>query len=352
MTSSTPWGAVLPTQVWLGSDTASDQPPGPGAGGTDLRDEDLEALASVGATAIRVGVDWARVMPRQGRVHDGWIEWYRSLATTAHRHGVDVWWCLLERGLPQWFVDEGGFADRRFSARWWPRWVEAAADRLGDVAAGWVPIDDPTGHARRAGGDDPVRLAESLHAMATAWRDAWRLLRGPAPVASCLRVGVVRPVDHTVPAAEAARELDHLMWRLWWRAWHHGVVDLPGIAGNELADLAGSLDVLGLWVNAAETSGPTAAGDLVLEVLERAGEEGPRRPVHLTVRSGQTEPDRCAEVMQAVAQAAHEAVEQGVSLSQCWVAPGIAGPGAPDALLDAGRRPLPVAEVLFQDRPR
>ncbi len=343
---------MLPTQVWLGNDAASDLPGGPGAGGVDLRDDDLEVLSGVGVTQIRVGVDWARVMPSPGRVHDGWIEWYRSLATVARHHGIEVWWCLLERGLPQWFANEGGFADRRFSARWWPRWVETAADHLGDLAMGWVPIDDPSGHARRSGGDDPVRVAESLHAVAAAWRDAWRLLRGPAPVASCLRVGVVQPADQTVAALEAARELDHLMWRLWWRAWNHGVVDLPGVAGNELADLAGSLDILGLWVSAADAAGSTAARDSVLKVLERASEEGPRRPVHLTVRSGQADPDRSAEMMQAIDAAAHEAVDQGVALTQCWVAPGIAGPGAPDAVLDPGRHPLAVAEVLFQDRPR
>lgn len=352
MTQPTPWGAVLPTQVWLGYDANSDQPVGSGAGGVERRDQDLEALAAIGLRSLRVGVDWSRLMPTAGRAHGGWVEWYRSLATAASMHDISVWWCLHERGVPRWFADEGGFADRRFTARWWPRWVEAAADSLGDLGAGWVPMDDPAGVARRASGDDPVRLAESLHAVASAWRDAWRILRGPLPVATCLRVGVVRPVDHTVPAQQAAREQDHFMWRLWLRAWQYGVVDLPGRAGDHLADLAGSLDVLGVWVQAGESRGSAAVEDLVLRVLERTSEEGPHKPIHLTVRPGVADPDGAGDVVTAARSAVIAARDEGVAVQHCWLAPGIAGPGAPDGLLDRDRCALPVAEVLFQDRPR
>lgn len=353
MTHPTPWGAVLPTQVWLGFDANSDQPAGSGAGGVERCDEDLEALAATGVRSLRIGVDWARLMPAAGRVHAGWVEWYRSLAATAGSHGMAVWWCLHERGVPRWFADEGGFSDRRFTARWWPRWVEAVADHLGDVAAGWVPIDDPAGVSKRAGGDtDPVRMAEALSCVASAWRDAWRILQGPVPVATCLRVGVVRPLDHTVPAQQAAREQDHLMWRLWLRAWQHGVVDLPGRAGDHMADLADSLDVLGVWVRAADAPSTAAVEDLVLRVLERTSEEGPRKPVHLTVRPGVADPERAGDMMTTVRTAAITARDEGVAVEHCWVAPAIAGPGAPDGLLDGDRCALPMAEVLFQDRPR
>jgi len=165
-------------------------------------------------------------------------------------------------------------------------------------------------------------------------------------------VGVVRPADHTVPAQQAAREADHLMWRLWMRAWQLGVVDLPGRAGDQMADLAGSLDVLGVWVHAGDAKGDAAVEDLVSQVLERTGVEGPNKPIHLTVRPGEADPERAGRVMSAVRAATIGACEQGVPVQQCWVAPGIAGPGAPDAMLDADRRALPVAEALGQDRPR
>lgn len=347
-----PWGAVLPTQVWMGFDSTSDQSPSDGAGGVVRWATDIEALAAVGIDSVRIGVDWSRVMPSPGRIHDGWIEWYRGVATCAADHGVTVWWCLLERGLPGWFADEGGFADQRFAARWWPRWVETAADHLGDLAGGWVPIDDPAGVARRAGRDDPTRMSESLPTTAQAWRDAWRQLRGPVPVASCLRVGTVRPRDHTVPALEEAREQDHLMWGLWLQAWRTGVVELPGRSGAELDDLAGSLDVMGLWINAADASSANEVEDLVMTVLERGGEQGPQRPLHLSVRPGQPDPDRAADTMNVVATAIRRARRDGVGVERAWLAPGIAGPGAPDGLLDPGRQPNPVAEILAQDRPR
>jgi len=351
MTSAT-WGAVLPVQVWLGFDAASDQVPGTGSGAHERWSEDLEALKEAGVKAVRIGVDWSRLVPAAGRVHGGWVEWYRTVGTTARQHGLDVWWCLQERAVPAWFADEGGFGDQRLTGRWWPRWVEVAADQLGDLAAGWVPLDDPSGLARRVGGDDPARTSEALGAIVHGWRDAWRILRGPAPVATSLRVGVVRPADHTVPAQQAARESDHLMWRLWLQAWRHGVLALPGRGGDHVDDLEGSLDVLGLWVHGGDAPTPTAAEDLIMAVLERAGEQGPERPIDLTLRPGHPDPERSGEIAGAAHRAIDAAADHGVAVTRRWLAPGIAAPGAPDGLLDAQRRPSPIAEALGQDRPR
>lgn len=352
MTNPTPWGAVLPTQVWLGFDASSDHAPTTGGGGVQRWVEDLEALDTAGVRHLRLGVDWSRLMPTAGRVDGGWVEWYRSVAEAARQRDLEVWWCLQERSVPAWFANDGGFADRRLTGRWWPRWVEAAADHLGDLASGWVPIDDPAGLAQRAGGAEAARTSEALQAVAVAWRDAWRILRGPIPVATCLRVGVVRPRDHTVPAQQEARERDHLMWRLWLQAWRLGVLALPGRGGDEIDDLAGSLDVFGVFVNGADAAGTAEAEDLTMTVLERSAEQGPDRPLHVTVRPGHPDPDRCAEVMSAVDTALSAAVDEGVEVTQRWLAPGIAAAGAPDGLLDAERRPSAIAEVLGQERPR
>ena len=352
MTVPTPWGAVLPTQVWLGFDPASDHAPTSGGRGAQRWSEDLEALGDAGVRHVRIGVDWSRLMPTAGRVSGGWVEWYRTVAEAARRRDLEVWWCLQERSVPAWFANDGGFADRRLTGRWWPRWVEAVTDHLGDLASGWVPIDDPAGVARRAGGDDLARQSEALTAVAVAWRDAWRLLRGPVPVATCLRVGIVRPADHTVPAQQEARERDHLMWRLWLQAWRLGVLALPGRGGDEIDDLAGSLDVFGVFVNGADAASAVEAEDLIMTVLERSGDQGPDRPVHITVRPGHPDLERCAEITAGMQTAVTSATEQGIDVTQRWVAPGIAAAGAPDGLLDTERRPTAIAEALGQDRPR
>ena len=67
-------------------------------------------------------------------------------------------------------------------------------------------------------------------------------------MSTAIGVKTVRPADQTVQAAEAARRQEHLRWNLWLDALHDGTISIPGRADRELADLAGSCDVLGIVV--------------------------------------------------------------------------------------------------------
>ena len=105
-------------------------------------------------------------------------------------------------------------------------------------------------------------------------RDAWRILRGGPPVATAIGVKTVRPVDQTIQAAEAARRQDHLRWDLWLQGLHDGTISIPGRADRELADLAGSCDVLGIVVADVDES---------LGAVLRTAEMGPDRPLAITL---------------------------------------------------------------------
>src|SRR6266545_366075 len=118
-------GAVLTTAATLG------HPPAFGNGFHTRAAEDLRLLADLGLGEVRVGVDWARLQPEPGRLDDD------------RAAGLAMWATLWEGPVPGWFADEGGFADDRAAGRWWPRWVETAADAFGDRVDGWFPMDDP-----------------------------------------------------------------------------------------------------------------------------------------------------------------------------------------------------------------
>lgn len=235
--------------------------------------EDLALLAELGVDQVRIGVDWTWLQPKPGDLHGAAVEAYLAALTAGRRLGLTVHLGLLERAVPTWFDNEGGFTDARFALHHWPRWVEACAEAFGDAVGGWVPMDHPLGLANSIVPDDPRRHGEVLDTLVTAWRDAWRILRGGPPVVTAYGVEVVRPADQTVQAAAAARRVDQLRWRLWLQSLRDGTVSIPGRADRDVADLAGACDVVGVVIRHEAD---------VLGLLHRTAEMAPDRPLAVT----------------------------------------------------------------------
>ncbi|MGD9701797.1 MAG: family 1 glycosylhydrolase [Acidimicrobiia bacterium] len=345
-------GGVLPLRVTLGVGDSADRAPATGNDLVTRWREDLPLLAELGITAVRFPFDWSRLQPRPGRLDDDWREFYSDVLDAGAALGIDVWACLFEGVQPSWFDDDGGFADARAAGRWWPAWIESAAEAFGDRVAGWVPFDDPVGHAERAAGADSLRHQATVHHLLVAWRDAWRILRGGPPVATSLRLGIVRPADDTAPAREAARLQDRLRWNVWLRGLRDGTSSVPGRVERTVPDLAGALDVLGISV-VADLGDDERADDGALArfedraggILRRAAEEGPSRPIAVTFRPARDDVDERRGVLEAFGRATRDAIGDGVAISSVFASPAIAGPGGPDALIDRDRQPTSCVEA-------
>lgn len=259
----------------------------------DALADDIDLALGLGLQHIRLTVSWAEAQPRAGSLSGEVIERVLGAARTLRAGGTRVWLCLLSPDVPTWFDNEGGFTDDRFARHWWPRWVEAAATAFGDDVDGWVPFEAPFAMMRRLAPDDARVQGEVMSTLTVAWRDAWRILQGPVPVATSLDVRTVRIPTDDVVAAEWARREDHLRWRTWLQGLRDGVVAVPGRADRELADLAGACDQIGIAV-----SGP-GVGDLEA-LLHRTAEQSPERPLALTFRPIGPDLDARAEAVDAV----------------------------------------------------
>jgi len=343
-------GAVLSTLDTLGPSINSNWTSGPAAGnGFETRHaEDLALFAQTGVRTVRLGLDWARLQPTPGRVDDDWREWYQGVLLHARRSGVAVWLALHEQTVPAWFDDEGSFADARAAGLLWPRWVETAAELFGDLVAGWFPIIDPVSAAARWT-SDPRRHEDALINVATAWRDSWRILRGGPPVAASLAVRMVRPVDHTVPAQQAARLEDHLRWKLWLRALRDGVLRLPNGDERRIADLGSSLDILGLSTSLDVPERVTSDESLRRweeqfgTILRRGAEEGPDRPITVSgIEVRWPNADERLLFVESTVRSLEAAVRDGVDVRTVLVDPAIAGP--------AGQPIAQAASLLDRDR--
>lgn len=259
---------------------------GAGTRHVDELADDLALAATFGLTVVRLDVPWAAAEPRPGALDGDVVEAVLATIELARAAGLQPWLRLLQPEVPRWFDDDGGFTDARTAGHWWPRWVEAAADAFGAAAAGWVPFETPFAMARRLVPDDPRRHGDLVDTLVTAWRDAWRILRGGPPVMTSIDVAVVRPDDDLQLSIDMANRIDQLRWGVWLDGLREGVVAIPGRADREVSDLAGACNILGLAVRTD-----------VETVLYRAAEMGPERPLALTFKPlGATDPERAGSV--------------------------------------------------------
>jgi len=115
--------------------------------------DDLALVASLGVTDVRLTIEWARIEPLEGKVDTEALDRYRDIVAHARQVGVQPWLTLHNTSLPGWFSEDAqGFLDERGRDYHWMRHVDRCAERFGDLAAGWTPIDDPVGWALRAYG--------------------------------------------------------------------------------------------------------------------------------------------------------------------------------------------------------
>jgi len=255
-------------------------------------------VVGAGGTEVRLVVDWAALQPGEGRWSAEATEALISAVNAARDEGLAPWLTLLEGAIPPWFDDEGGFADAKEAGRWWPRYVEGVAERVGDACAGWFPMVDPAGVGERAfAGASERTAALGRRGLVTGWRDAWRILHGGPPVAAALRI------DTTWPA-------------LWLQDLRDGVVVTEILSDVTLTDLAGACDLLGGVVQV----GKGVAAEAVAERFVRLADEGPDRPVVALVEVA-GDPDAHEETAEAVADGLGLAVDDGVALEYVFATP-------------------------------
>lgn len=291
-------GTALTTATTLGHADTADLGPTAGNGFRTRWPDDLAALQDLGVSDVRIALDWARLQPKPGVLEEDWVERFTQILQAADAIGVRPWACLHETAVPRWFDNDGGFADAETFTRWWPRWVERAADRFGDLVTGWIPFAClPAGAPEQP------------------WTDTWGILAGGPPVAAAVDLR-----DRATTVGSYAGRTDLLGAVLtgdWGRDEQVGAAEIARHAdrwGGELREAAEAIGV-GLIV-----SGFSAGHD---------------------------DADTAGEIVAAFRAVVDEAVADGVPIEVVFLEPGIAGPDSTSGLLDADRAPTPSSTAFL-----
>jgi beta-glucosidase len=268
--------------------------------------DDLSLLAALGATSVTLTLEWAALEPQPGAHDRHEIDLRRQVLQGAIDRGLAPWVCLVDRTLPGWFADdEGGFDDDRARGLLWPRHIDWVGETFGDLVAGWIPQREPLLQALRRfwlgtappGRRDGLQAAKAVRDAMLADGEAWRLLRGTAPVATHQTARLVVP-DPDEPGARAqAGAVERLLWHPWLSALAEGrlrVGDLPERTVDHLRDAFDQVvvqlrspirvDAAGRWLHHPRDRQPGPGGlvawpDAIDEALARAVSETDGRPV-------------------------------------------------------------------------
>lgn len=299
-------GANLTTATTLGFAETADLGPTAGNGFHTRWPDDLAALRRLGVSDLRVALDWARLQPRPGGLDAGWTEWFGSVLDATDALGIRAWVTLHESAIPRWFDNEGGFDSDEALTKWWPRWVERAADRFGDRAHGWIPF-------ATVAQDAPLQ----------AWRDTWGILGGGG-----------RPVVASIDADAGTLDVERLI----------GLTDLLGIdcRAPEISATNGRADPLAAAIrDIAEWASSTPL--LITAVSVAAASVSPVQVEAVSVAPGQVATDEIERIVAVLDDAIHD----GISIEVAFFEPAISGPGSTIGVLDEDRSPSPVAPAFL-----
>lgn len=108
--------------------------------------EDTALMADMGLQLYRFGVEWARLMPEEGRVDEAAVERYRQELLLLKEHGVRPLLTIHHFSNPMWFEKKGAF-EKRENLHFYLELVELVIDRFGDLCSDYITINEPNVYA-------------------------------------------------------------------------------------------------------------------------------------------------------------------------------------------------------------
>ena len=222
-------------------------------------EEDHQLLNDMGHQAFRLGIEWARVEPRQGEFDPAAIQQYRNILESLRRHGIQICLTLHHWVLPQWIAQQGGWTHST-TVTAFLRYAERMIEEFADYPELWITFNEPM-VAALAGyitADFPPQrrcfraFRKTVRHMLRAHAGTYRLIHQAKPNA---RVGIamaypcIEPWGSPGLAGKYERKFTDLGKTWVYRAWDQSVQTgrLHRLFGRgEIEGLRGSVDFCGI----------------------------------------------------------------------------------------------------------
>jgi len=187
-------------------------------------EEDLDLVKKLGCGAFRLGVEWARIEPVEGKFNQAEIEHYKEVLRAAKKRDLQVILTLWHWTNPIWLAEQGGWANRK-AVDYFIRYVELIVKKLGQDVDFWITLNEPMAHlgfgylrgnfppARRG---DLIGLIKAYKNLVKAHKLAYKKIQQIQPQS---KVSFTSLTDYFEPANKY-NPLDWLIVIIA-RYWHH-----------------------------------------------------------------------------------------------------------------------------------
>lgn len=112
----------------------------------DAWQEDTALLGKLGMQLYRFSVEWARLMPEEGKIEESAVERYRQELLALQKLGIRPLLTIHHFSNPMWFERKGAFTKRE-NLRHYLELVELVVDRFGDLVSDYITINEPNVYA-------------------------------------------------------------------------------------------------------------------------------------------------------------------------------------------------------------
>lgn len=108
--------------------------------------EDTCLMAEMGLQIYRFGVEWARLIPREGYVDEDAVLRYRQELMLLREKGIQPLLTIHHFTNPMWFETKGAF-EKRENLHYYLELVELVIRRFGDLCSDYITINEPNVYA-------------------------------------------------------------------------------------------------------------------------------------------------------------------------------------------------------------
>ncbi len=105
-------------------------------------EEDHEIMTKLGYQLFRLGLEWARIEPEDGKFDMKAIERYRQILTSLRKRNIKICLTIYHWVLPLWFAESGGWLRPDAVGRF-IRFSELVVKELGEFPDIWVTLNEP-----------------------------------------------------------------------------------------------------------------------------------------------------------------------------------------------------------------
>ena len=201
-------------------------------------EEDVQLISELGSQTYRMGLEWSRIEPEEGKFSEEGIAIYRKELTLLKEKGIEPLVTLWHFSNPLWMEDDGAWMDKKSIDRYL-NYVQFVVTNLGDLVDHWITINEPNVYLFFAYFDgvwppgkkgDVVSFLKGANNLCQAHIQAFGLIKKLQPQA---KIGVAHhlrvfdPADNRFLSKKAAKWIQYVFQGMFLDAMTFGKFGFP-----------------------------------------------------------------------------------------------------------------------------